>query len=170
MKVTEENMDSVFNDTIYPSLKADDDLEKQVQNIKNILRQYTFEDEQMQVRFLIPCLETLGKCLQKEMKIEELSRSTRNEIGWYNVQNWFNDGNFIPMKLINYADILNSESKDMWKSHNVIDVGVFEWVQKEAEILLEMVKNKEADISTKQKNHLKKIVDGKIPFGLKLAK
>jgi len=168
MKVTEENMGSVFNDSIYPVLNKSETIEDVVSNIKGILKDYSFEDEKMQARFLIPCLDAFGEVLQKEIGIEELTPEIRAEIGWFNIQNWFNEGNFIPMKLVNYADLLNCEAKEMWKTSNTIEQGIFDWVKNEAKLLIEMVENKEAKMSAKQKNHLKRIIDDKVPFGLKI--
>jgi hypothetical protein len=169
--VTEDNMEEVFNESIYPTLAKAKTPKKMGKIVEDLLNKYTFEDELMKVRFLIPVIDAVTKTTMDQVGLEfkDMDQGIKQQIGWNMVNTWFNNGVFIPMKLINYGDILNPNTEATFKSLNVIDPETQGWLQKEAKFITDGVEKGDFEVEEKQLEHLKTIIDGELPFGLQKA-
>lgn len=168
-KITSENIGEIFNEVIYPTLDSVKN-QKDVSSVTNeLLKKYEFSDETDKIRFLIPVINVFTKTLMNEMGIDynNLNIGLRNQIGWNFVNEWFNGGEFMPMKLINYADVLSTESGMVFENLDIIDSETFGWLKKEAVFILEGVEKGNFEVTDEQKKHLESIKDGNLPYGLR---
>jgi len=169
--VTEENMEGIFNENIYPTLAEAGSLKKMGKLIDDLLQKYTFEDEIMKVRFLIPVIDAVTKLTMESINLDfnEMDRGIKQQIGWNMVNTWFNNGAFMPMKLINYGDLLNHSSAPQFENIGLVDSETQEWLKKEATFIIDGVEKGDFKADEAQLKHLELINDGNLPFGLRKA-
>lgn len=82
-------------------------------------------------------------------------------IMWGFIKNWMPDFKDTFAKLTNYKDLLYPQYEDEF---NTLSKDAFEWLQKEAKEKLETSPQAHPEVVA----HWKSIVDGKVPFGLKI--
>lgn len=168
IKITVENIGQIFNESLYPTLDKCRTQKEVSTFLSNVLKEYLFETELDKIRLLIPTINQFTKNLLTELGINyaDLKAGTRQQIGWNFVNEWFNGGAFMPMKLINYADILSYKSEQLFEYLKFIDPETVGWLIKEATFILDGVERGEFEVDAEQKEHLQKIKDGNLPFNL----
>jgi len=169
IEVTEENMEEIFNTEIYPKLDAEKDPAELGKLVNSILEKYEFKDEIMKVRIMIPVVDATTKATLSAVGLDEneMDQGIKQQIGWNFVQNWMMNGAFVPAKMINYGDLLNSASGEVFEDLYSLDPETKGWLQNEASFIVESVEKGEFEITDEQLSHIKDLKEGKFPFGFK---
>jgi len=90
-----------------------------------------------------------------------ISKDTAGKVMWNFIRHWLPDFASSPLRLLIYEDMLNPAFE---KHFTTITPDILHWLQEKAKWNLENIK----DASDELKQHWQSVVEGKIPFGIKL--